>query len=348
MKALVYKGIKEVELIEVPNPEILAPTDVIVKVECAAICGSDMHVYHGRETGIDINTIMGHEFVGTIVEVGESVKNFNIGDEVISPFTINCGQCYYCKIGLTARCEHSQLYGWVEKGVGLQGIHAEFARVPFADSTLVHKPEELSWEKANLVSDNLPTGYFGAEMVDIHPDGIYAVVGCGSVGLMAVLSAFLKGAKTVYALDKLSFRLEKAASFGAIPVNIDEEDAVERIKAGTEGRGVDGVIEAVGSAAPLKLAFDLLRPGGVLGSVGVQAFDQVPFSPPSLYDKNITLKFGRCSARHYIDKVLPLIDTLPFDVLDVVTHYFPLSEAKEAYRVFDEEKESAIKVLLKP
>ncbi len=348
MKALVYKGIKEVEIVEVPTPEILAPTDAIVKVECAAICGSDMHVYHGRERGIDIGTTMGHEFVGTVVEVGKSIKTFNIGDEVISPFTTNCGQCYYCQTGLTARCEHSQLFGWVEKGVGLQGVHAELVRVPFADSTLVRKPNELSWEQANLISDNLPTGFFGTEMVNINPEGVYAVVGCGSVGLMAIISAFAQGAKKVYALDRIPFRLEKAASFGAIPVNIEEQDPVEKIKSETGGRGVDGVIEAVGSAAPLKLAFDLLRPGGILGSVGVQAFDQVPFSPPSLYDKNITLKFGRCSARSYIDKVLPLIDTMPYDVLDVVTHHFKLSDAKEAYRVFDEEKESAIKVLVKP
>lgn len=348
MKALVYKGIKEVEIKEVPTPEILAPTDAIVKVECAAICGSDMHVYHGREKGIDVNTIMGHEFVGTIVEIGSSIKNLKIGDEVISPFTTNCGHCYYCEKGLTARCEQSQLYGWVEKGVGLHGIHAELARIPLADSTLVHKPKELSWEKANLISDNLPTGYFGAEMVEVSEHGIYAVVGCGSVGLMAVISAFLQGAKKVYALDRIPFRLQKAASFGAIPVNIDKEDAVKRINSETGGRGVDGVIEAVGSSSPLKLAFDLVRPGGILGSVGVQAFDQLPFSPPDLYDKNVTLKFGRCSARHYIDKVLPLIDQMPCDVLDVVTHHFPLSEAKEAYRIFDEEKEKAIKVLLKP
>ncbi|RNC83247.1 MAG: alcohol dehydrogenase [Balneola sp.] len=348
MKALVYKGIKQVEVIDVPNPEILTPNDVIVKVECAAICGSDMHVYHGREQGIDINTIMGHEFVGTVIEIGDSVKRFKPGDEVISPFTTNCGQCYYCENGLTARCEQSQLYGWVEQGIGLHGIHAEFARVPFADSTLVHKPEHISWERANLISDNLPTGYFGVEMVEINPKGVYAVLGCGSVGLMAALSAFEQGATRVYALDRIPFRLEKAASFGAIPINIDQEDAVKKIKAETGGRGVDGAIEAVGSAPPLKLAFDLLRPGGVLGSVGVQAFDKLPFSPPNLYDKNVTMKFGRCSARHYIDKVLPIIDTLPADVLDVVTHQFPLAEAKEAYRVFDEEKESAIKVLLKP
>lgn len=348
MKAIVFRGIKDVEVVDVPEPRLLAPTDAIVKMERAAICGSDMHVYHGREQGIDHGTIMGHEFVGTIEEVGSEVTKFKKGDKVISPFTTNCGKCFYCKSGLTARCVQSQLFGWVENGKGLEGVHAEYVRVPVADGTLAKKPDGVSWEQANLLSDNLPTGYFCADMLDIRPDFTYAVVGCGSVGMMAIISAFLKGAKKVFALDRECFRLEKAASFGAIPVNVDQEDAIEVIKKATNGRGADGVMEAVGSKPTMDISFKLLRPGGILASVGVQAYEELPFSPPDLYDKNITLKAGRCSVRHYMEELFPLMDQMPYDITDVITDTFSLSDGKEAYRVFDEDKHKSLKVLLKP
>ena len=348
MKAVVFKGIKEVEVIDTPDPTLLAPTDAIVKMESAAICGSDMHVYHGREAGIDVNTTMGHEFVGTVVEAGSEVRSYKLGDNVISPFTTSCGVCFYCRSGLTARCEQSELYGWVEEGKGLEGVHAEYVRVPLADGTLAHKPDNLSWEQANLLSDIFPTGYFCASMADIRPDYTYAVVGCGPVGLMAIISAFMQGATKVYALDRIPFRLEKAASFGAIPVNIDEEDALEAIRSATEGRGADAVLEAVGSKPTMESSFRLLRPGGILASVGVQAYDQLPFLPPELYDKNVTIKAGRCSARHYMEQLFPLMDKLPYDITEVITGTFSLQDGKEAYRVFDEDKDRSLKVLLKP
>jgi len=348
MKAITFQGIKCVQLSEVPDPEIISKKDAIVKVERAAICGSDMHVYHGRETGIDVGTIMGHEFTGTVVDTGEKVSNFKIGDRVFSPFTVNCGECHFCKIGLTARCVKSQLYGWQENGSGLHGVHAEFVRVPMADATLISLPDDLSWEQGNLLADIASTGYFGAELAELKTDDICVVIGCGPVGIMAIKAAKYFCCKTIYAVDGIDFRLDFAKQNGAIPVNYLNESVVEKILERTNGIGADSVIEAVGSKSSMKTAFNILRPGGILASVGVQAFDQLPFSPPDMYDKNIILKAGRCSSRFYAEKLIPLVQNGDLQLTDVITHTFDLKDGVEAYRFFDEEKDKCLKVLLKP
>lgn len=348
MKAITFQGIRDVALDEVPDPKIADPGDVIVKVERAALCGSDMHIYHGRETGLDRGTVMGHEFAGTVAEAGTEVSRFQPGDPVISPFTVNCGDCYYCRAGLTARCESSRLFGWVEKGEGLHGVHAEQVRVPMADATLLPKPGGLSWEEAVLMGDNFPTGWFCAEMAEVRAEGTYAVVGCGPIGLMCTAAARLRGAETVYALDSLPLRLEKAEAFGAIPVNIAEEGYRERLMEESGGRGMDAVMEAVGSNPSMKSAFELLRPGGILATVGVQAYERFPFDPPDIYDKNLTLRAGRCPARHYAELLLPEVQAGRVDISPVVTHTFDLEEGVEAYELFDSHKDSCVKVLLQP
>lgn len=348
MKAITFQGIKEVALSDVPKPEITSGTDAIIKVESAAICGSDMHVYHGRETGIDTGTIMGHEFTGTVVEVGSGIKNFRKGDRVLSPFTVNCGDCYYCKKGITARCIKSELYGWVENGKGLQGVHAEYVKVPMADSTLLGLPDDLSWEQGNLLADIASTGYFGAELAEVKPEDVCVVVGVGPVGIMAVKASKYLGAKIVFAIDSIDFRLIEAEKNGAIPINYLEEDTLQQVKNATEGRGVDCVIEAVGSKASMDSSFKFLRPAGILASIGVQAFDALPFSPPDMYDKNIVLKTGRCSSRHYAEKLIPIVQSGALKITDVITHTFQLRDGVEAYRFFDENKDECLKVLLKP
>lgn len=346
MKALVFNGIKNIKLAEVPEPGIKQPTDAIVKVESAAICGSDMHVYHGRETGIDGGTTMGHEFSGSVIEVGDNISKFKPGDRVISPFTVNCGECFFCKKNLTARCVKSALYGWVEQGIGLQGVHAEYVRVPMADSTLIELPEELSWTEGNLLADIASTGFFGAEMAEIKDSDVCAVIGCGPIGMMAIKAAVYLGVRTIFAVDQFDFRLNLAQRQGAIPVNYSKEPSLEKIKKKTDFRGADCVIEAVGSKGSMQTAFEILRPGGILASVGVQAFDKLPFSPPEMYDKNITFKAGRCSSRYYAEKLIPLVQNKNIDLSDVVTHTFSLDNGEEAYRFFDEEKDKCLKVTL--
>ena len=164
MKALTFRGTGRIEYETVPDPRLLAPGDVIVKTRLCAICGSDMHVYHGRERGLDPGTVMGHEFIGEIVETGREVQRFRVGDAVFSPFFSACGGCFYCEQDLSCRCQRGQLFGWVERGVGLQGVQAEFVRVPLADTTLYAIPEAVEDEAALLLCDILPTGWFCADM----------------------------------------------------------------------------------------------------------------------------------------------------------------------------------------
>lgn len=348
MRAITFKHVEDIAVEEVPDPQILEPGDAIVEVERAALCGSDMHIYHGRETGLDRGTVMGHEFAGTVVETGTEVRRFSEGDPVISPFTVNCGSCDYCREGLTARCVRSRLFGWVEDGKGLHGAHAEYVRVPMADATLLRKPDELTWEQAVLMGDNLPTGWFCAEMGEVGPGSTCAVVGCGPIGLMCVIAARRRGAERIFALDALPLRLEKARELGAEPVNIHEKGHRERLREACGRRGPGTVLEAVGSAGSMRDAFDLLRPGGILATVGVQAYEELPFRPPEIYDKNLTLKAGRCSARHYAEKLLPEVADGAIPLESVITHTFPLAEARQAYQLFDARKEECIKVLLEP
>src|SRR5687767_2157709 len=179
MRALTYQGLRDLRVETVPDPVLLAPSDVIVAVRLAAICGSDLHVWHGRETGLDGGTVMGHEFLGEVVEVGRDVSRFSPGDRVVSPFTTSCGSCFYCSHGLPARCTRGQLFGWVERGAGLHGGQAELVRVPLADSTLLRIPNGLAAEGALLLGDVLATGYHAAVMGGVADGSTCAVIGCG-------------------------------------------------------------------------------------------------------------------------------------------------------------------------
>lgn len=348
MHALTFGGKQRIEYAEVPDPRIRAPRDAIVAVTLTAICGSDMHIYHGREAGLDSGTVMGHEFVGTIVEVGTGVESFKNGDPVMSPFTTSCGECFYCRRGLTCRCIHGELFGWVAEGAGLHGAQAEYVRVPLADSTLRTIPDGLSREQALLLGDVFSTGYFCAEMAGVESNGVYAVIGCGPVGLMAVLGARHLGAKSVFAIDSIPARLDLAARFGAIPLNHGKLDAAAAIRDETNGRGADAVLEAVGSTEAGRSAYELVRPGGVIAVVGVHTEPHMPFSPAEAYDKNITYRVGRCPARHYMERLLPVIGELEHDIASIISHRLPLAEGVDAYRMFDEKRDACTKIVLEP
>ncbi|MEO5582897.1 MAG: alcohol dehydrogenase catalytic domain-containing protein, partial [Saprospiraceae bacterium] len=238
MKALTFTGIRSITYESIPDPVIEQSTDVIIKMDCCAICGSDLHVFHGRESGIDIHTAMGHEFAGEVIELGKEVKSFQIGDKVVSPFTTACGNCFYCLRGLSARCLQNQIFGWVENGKGLQGAQAEFIRVPLADTTLMkYSNYDLMAHEALLSGDIFSTGYFGAHLCEIQPGDHLAVIGCGPVGLMATFSASLMNAGAVYSIDQVSERMAVASTFRGIPMKSDN-DLVIKIMDLTEGRGV--------------------------------------------------------------------------------------------------------------
>lgn len=348
MKALTFQGRENIGYETVSDPTLISDEDVIVKVKLTCICGSDLHVYYEREKGLDTGTVMGHEFVGEIVEKGRGVKSLRVGDIVMSPFTTNCGQCFYCKIGLTCRCEKGQLYGWVEKGHGLHGGQAEYVRVPMADSTLEKIPEGVSLEEGLLLGDIMSTGFFCAHQAEIKPNGSYAVVGCGPVGLMSIAGAREYGAEKLFAIDSVEERLAMAKEFGATPINFLKESPVEVIKSYNEGRGADAVLEVVGNQSAGKLAYDLLRPGGTISTVGVCNDQHLAFSPTQAYDKNVTYKVGRCPARYFMDKLIPVVQQKKYNLTSILTHRMKLSEGKKGYDIFANKLDNCLKVVLEP
>jgi threonine dehydrogenase-like Zn-dependent dehydrogenase len=331
----------------VADPAVLAPTDAIVRVGLAAICGSDLHVWHGRETGLDQGTVMGHEFVGEVVEVGRAVKGLRRGDRVVAPFTTSCGDCRFCRIGLTARCIRGELFGWVQQGRGLHGGQAELVRVPLADATLALLPEGLPDEVGLLLGDVLATGHHAALLGEAGPGRVCAVVGCGPVGLMAVLAARELGAETVYAVDSVPDRLEFAGRLGGVPLLLDA-DPVGRIRDATQGFGVDSVLECVGTPAALRLGFDVVRAGGTVSSVGVHHEAALPFSPGEAYDRNLTFRSGRCPARAYFPSLLPMAGRHGPSLSGLFTHRLPLAEAPAGYTMFADRSAGCVKVSLRP
>lgn len=348
MKAITFRDVHEVRYESVRDPALVDPGDAVVRVTHTAVCGSDLHVYNGRETGLDTGTVLGHECIGEVVEVGAGTRAFRSGDRVVSPFSTACGSCAFCREGLSARCTQGQLFGWVENGRGLHGAQAEFVRVPLADTTLVPLPGDLPAAAAVLLADVLPTGFHCARQADVRPGGVYAVIGCGPVGLMAVLAAVELGAAAVHAIDRIPERLQRATALGAIALDASTTDPVPVLTEATEGRGVDAVLEAVGSSDAARLAYRLVRPGGVLSFVGVHTDGRLAITPPELYDKNITLRLGRCPARSLMEPLIPVALKRSTDLASIFTHSMPLSDGARGYDLFDRRADGCIKVLLQP
>ena len=337
MKALTFQSVREVAVSDLPDARVEEPTDVVVRVELGAICGSDLHVFRGAEAGLDQGTVLGHEFAGEVVEVGSAVERIAVGDRVVAPFSTSCGVCPSCERGLTSRCERGELFGWVEGGRGLHGGQAELVRVPLADGSLVKIPDGRD-PAALFAGDVMSTGMFLAEMGDAGPGKSVAVIGCGPVGLMAAIAAREAGAEEVFALDFLPERLELARSFGATPVDAKETAQLPQ--------GVDAALEAVGSPASTRLAFDLLRPGGTLAAAGVHVEPHLAFSPGEAYDKNLTYRAGRAPARRFLERALEL--GARHGIERIVSHRLRLDEGAEGYRIFDGRLDGATKVLLEP
>lgn len=345
MNGLTFTRPGQIDYTRVADPEILFDTDVIVQTKLTAICGSDLHVFHGREKGIDSGTVMGHEFIGTVVEVGRGIEKFNKGDFVFSPFFSSCGNCDTCESDLSCRCRKGQLFGWVENGVGLQGAQAELVRVPLADHTLSIIPKDLIPEEALLLCDILPTGYFCADMAVDSLNDSYAVIGCGPVGILAIISLKEMGVETIFAIDLVEDRLKVAESYGAIPVKSNSETA-EYLLHNTNGKGPRSVLEVVGSTAAQQLAYDIVRPGGTLSTVGVHTSDRFAFSPVDLYNKNITYRTGRCPVQRYLPVLIPLLQKRKYDFSTLISHRIRLDEGVEGYRIFDQKLDGCTKVIL--
>lgn len=346
MNAITFQGIETLVLEQVADPELVDDTDVIVRMTAAGICGSDLHPYFGKERGLDVGTVMGHELLGEIVETGSAVSAFAKGSRVVAPFTTNCGACFYCRLGLTARCERGQLFGWVEGGEGLHGCQAEYVRVPHADATLVAVPDGLDDAVALLAGDILSTASFGADIASVSNGDVVVVVGCGPVGLLAIRTALDRGAREVIAVDRVASRLEMARQFGAIAANFETGEPRAEVDERTEGRGADAAIEAVGTAAATRTAADLLRHGGRIAALGVHAEAHLALPPGELYDRNFSYAAGRCPARHYMPASLDLASRESSLMGTLISHRLSLDEGVDAYRHFSAREPGWNKVVL--
>ncbi|KAJ1804269.1 hypothetical protein LPJ75_005630, partial [Coemansia sp. RSA 2598] len=344
MKAVVFKEPFSVEYQDVPRPTDPGEGEAIVRVIACGLCGSDIHSYRGAEKGLQRDTVCGHEFAGIVEEVGQGVQ-LRPGQRVAASFTTACGHCWFCKHDLSSRCDIVQLFGWINEkdGCGLHGGQAQFVRVPYADGTLMALPDDVSFEEGVLVGDIFSTGYFCAKKAlsalsdaRMQPDEMtLAVVGCGPVGLCAIISARLLGVETVYAIDKVQSRLDLAKKLGAIAIAPGDSpiDTACAASATRSGRGFDAALEVVGSYDALALCFRLVRPGGVVSSVGVHAHDKgFPVSPEQCYECNVTFCSGRCPARSLMPEVCAMLKKA--DVSRIISHRVPLSTASEMYAKF--------------
>lgn len=384
MKALVWMGKKKVEVQNVEDPKILRPRDCIVKITSTAICGSDIHLFNGFIPTLEKGDILGHEFMGEVVEVGPQVKRLKVGDRVVVPFTISCGMCSHCVRQQYSVCDNTNpnwhiaetmmgyspagIFGYSHMTGGYAGGQAQYARVPHADIGPIKIENDLSDDKVLFLSDIFPTGYMAAEACDIVPGrSVVAVWGCGPVGQFAIRSAFLLGAAKVIAIDSLPERRAMAEAAGALTLD-SGMDVMEELKALTGGRGPDASIDAVGLEAhgsaydqvkqtlkmetdrpfALRQAIRCTRKAGTVSVPGVYGglLDKVPFG--SAMNKGLTFKMGQTHMQKYMKPLLKLIEGGKIDPSVVITHRVPLSKADKAYPMFVEKRDKCIKVVLDP
>lgn len=388
MKATCWIGKKTIEVQDVPDPTILSAQDAIVKVTSTAICGSDLHLYNGFVPAMESGDVLGHEFMGEVVEVGKGVSKLRVGDRVVVPFPIACGRCWSCQNGLFSTCENSNPNAWMAETMwgyspcgifgyshllgGFAGGQAEYVRVPFADVGPIKIDRSLSDEHVLFLSDIFPTGYMGAEACDIKPGHVVAVWGCGPVGQFAIASAFLLGAERVIAIDRFPYRLEMARRQGAEILNYEDTDVLDELKARTGGRGPDACIDAVGleaHAPGLQYAYDRVkqavmletdrpialrqaimacRNGGTVSVLGVYGGFIDKFPMGALMNRSLTIKSGQAHVQRYLQPLLGKIQEGAIDPSFVITHRLRLSDAPQAYHLFNEKREDCMKVVMTP
>ena len=344
MKALVYHGPGQKAWEDVPQPTIQVPTDAIVRIDSATICGTDLHILKGDVPAVKPGTILGHEAVGTVVETGSSITNFQVGDRVLVSCITSCGKCRFCKEGRYGQCTGGG--GWIF-GHLIDGVQAEYARVPFADNSLYKVPVGMTDEQVLFLSDILPTSFeVGVLNGGVQPGDTVAIVGAGPIGLAAVMTARLFTPGRIVVIDLADARLAKAKEFGAdVTINNGSEDAVKKVMELTGGLGADVAIEAVGVPATFELCAELIRPGGTLANVGVHGHPAT-LHLEKLWIKDVTIKTGLVDSRT-IPQLLALIAGGRLDPTTLATHRFPMGEVMKAYEVFTEAAATqALKVVL--
>ena len=391
MRALVWHGKEDIRCDTVTDPEIEDGRDIIIKVTSCAICGSDLHLFHNFIPAMLPGDVMGHETMGEVVETGRGMNGkLKKGDRVVVPFTIVCGECDQCKRGYFSVCQRSNrkkhladkvfghttagLFGYTHLTGGYPGGQAEYLRVPFADSTVQKVPEGIPDEKLLFLSDIFPTGWQAAVQADIQPTDTVAIWGCGPVGQMTIRSAVLLGAEQVVAIDHLPERLEMAEAGGAITINFEEENVVERLNELTGGEGPQKCIDCIGMeshvtpampdtvydrAKQLLLAESdrphvlremiyVCRPGGLISIPGVYGglADKIPMG--AAMNKGLTFRMGQTHVQRWTADLLRRIEEEQIDPSFVITHEAPLDQGPEMYRTFRDKQDSCIKVVLKP
>ena len=340
MKALICHKNGSIELIEKEMPKLQNDRDAIVKVTLSSICTSDLHIMRGAVPRAVPETVLGHEFVGEIVEVGSAVKNLRKGDRVAANCETFCGECFFCRHGFINNCEKG---GW-ELGCRIDGCQAEFVRVPFADTGLTKIPENVSYESALFVGDILSSGYFGAEMCEVKKGDTIAVIGAGPVGLCAMMCAKYLGAGKIIAIDIDNSRLEiaknqKLVDFVFNPLDCDIENEVKNL---TENRGADGVIECAGSKDTFEMSWKIARPNAIVGVVAMYEENQI-LPLPKMYGKNLTFKTGGVDAIHCA-KLLDLISKGLISTDFLITHKVSLENIKSGYEIFENKQRNCLKI----
>jgi len=350
MQAVVFHGPEDVRVEEVPRPEIEEPDDVVLRVDRAAICGTDLHPYHGR-LEMEEGFVLGHEYLGTIEAKGDGVTQFEEGERAVGSFFVACGNCWFCRRGAFMKCIMIRVFGMGMVMGDLPGAQAQYVRVPEADLTLRKIPEsaaevEIGDEDMLFVGDILSTGYDAIRKTDMRPGDFVAVIGCGPVGLCTIMAAHALGAGTVVAVDMVPDRLKLAEQLGAVAVNPQETDPADVVLDATEWRGADLVVDAVGHESALRAAFPLVRMGGTISMPGMYVEDAAPIPIGDMWLKNITMIPGVANVQAHMDEVIELIRHGRLDPKVIISHRMPLSEAAKGYEMFDQKE--ALKVVLDP
>lgn len=389
MRAVCWEGVDELAVHSVPDPTILQPRDAIVQVRLSSVCGSDLHLLNGYVPTMKKGDIIGHEFMGEVVEIGHEVRKIRRGDRVVVVSIIGCGACSFCERGDFSWCDNSNpnpevldlAYGYASAGIfgyshafgGYAGSHAEYVRVPFADTNAFVVPEGLTDEQVLFASDAMPTGYMGADLCGIRPGDVVAVWGCGGVGQMAMRAAFLLGAERVIAIDRVPSRLAMAREHAcAEPLNFEEVDVREALREMTGGRGPDHCIDAVGMEADslgLEHAYDRIkqaarletdrpavlreailacRKGGTVSIMGVYGglVDKLPMG--AAMNKGLTLRMGQQHGQRYVPRLLEHIAAGRLDASYLITHKLPLADAPQGYELFKNAKDDCVRAVFVP
>ena len=355
MKGTVFHGPHDVRVEQVDDPALKTPTDAMVRITRAGICGSDLHFYEGA-LPIVPGFVLGHEGVGVIEEVGAGVVALKKGDRVVVSGVVACGRCYFCRRGQSSQCAESgsAIFGYGANSAGklgwLGGAQSEVVRVPMADYTCFALPDAIDDDAAVFLADMLPTAFFGALNGNIRPGDTVAIFGCGPVGLCAVMCAKLFGPAQVISVDSIPYRLELARKLGATPVNrgSGSGSSLQAIAELTDGRGADVTIEAVGKENALNSAIMSARGGGTVSVIGVFGMPWFNFPIYHAFTHDLTFRIGLANINAHIPELVRLMETGAIDPRPLISHVMPLDDAAKGYDIFSARTDNVMKVLLKP